>query len=317
MDAVSGSILNLGKTLALKTLSALGTYSSKEAPGAASGSTQNNTTNGSNFDDTLKALLGNDPAKKVSEEELFSALIHERLGKLKGEGVAKEYNDLLSKAKQSLTKANGYVPLEDAAKEALKQLQAKGSIDPKEADVIYSQSFAAAQLDGNTEALFDDRGGANDPTIAVAQMEQALLLSRAKIDGFDSGVATAPTRTLSEASNSNSLATQPTLAGSASGSDAGFLFKPVSESDGKLVVLLPARLSGMVSNLTLIGADGKVIESGRYTGNGNGGREHFRFTKSGGSYPDGLSVQAKLNNGELVRYLIGETSTRTENIRAA
>jgi hypothetical protein len=317
MDAVSSSILNIGSTLAKKTLNALGTYTSKETTNGSSNATPTTPQKGSKFDETLRALLGNDPAKKVSEEELFSALIQERLGKLKGDGVAREYNELLSKSKQNLTRGNGYVPLEDAAKEALKQLQASGSIDSKEADSIYSQSFAAAQLDSNTETLFDDRGGANDPTIAVAQMEQALLLSQAKIDSFDSGAAVAQSRSLSEPSNGKSLPTQTTTSGSASGSDAGFLFKPTSESDGKLVVLLPPRLSGMVSSLTLIDGDGKVIENGRYTGNGNGGREHFRFSKSGGSYPDGLTVQAKLNNGDLVRYLIGETSNRTENISAA
>jgi hypothetical protein len=88
----------------------------------------------------------------------------------------------------------------------------------------------------------------------------------------------------------------------------------VSDSDGKLAVLLPPNLAGLVQSVSLVGANGEVIESGRYAGNGNGGRDHYRFTKPGGQYSDGLSVIATLTNGQLVKYIINETSQRTENI---
>jgi hypothetical protein len=95
---------------------------------------------------------------------------------------------------------------------------------------------------------------------------------------------------------------------------SGFLFKPVSDSDGKLAVLLPSQLAGLVKAVTLVGPNGEILEKGRYTGNGNGGRDHFRFSKTGGSYPDGLSVQVTMMNDEIVRYIIGETSERNENL---
>jgi hypothetical protein len=69
----------------------------------------------------------------------------------------------------------------------------------------------------------------------------------------------------------------------------GFLWKPVSDTRGKLAILLPAGLSGTAS-VTLFGPDGKKLEDGIYSGNGNGDRDHFRFNKVGGDYPKGTVV---------------------------
>lgn len=260
------------------------------------------------FEQTLKGLLGPDSAKKVSEEELFSALVQERIKKTKGEAGLKEFQETLAKHKQSLQKPDGFVPLEQATKQALIEFRDAKKLTTEETDSLYSQCFAAAQLDGNTEALFDDRGGPNDPTMAVAAMEQALLLSNASIDKFDSGAATAPQRSVEEpTTNKATHVSSGTSAG-----DVGFLFKPISDSDGKLAVLLPPRLSGLVKSVTLVGPNGEILETGRYAGNGNGGREHFRFSKPGGQYPDGLTVEVTLATSELVKYFIRETSERDE-----
>jgi hypothetical protein len=291
----------------------LANVSSSQASGTADKGTSSGKTGGE-FDTTLKSFLGTDSAKKVSEEELFSALVQERLKKSKGEDALKKFQDLLTSSKDRLKKSDGYVPVEDATKEALKTLRDQGVLDAKEADSIYSQSFAAAQLDDNKDTLFDDRGGPGDPTIAVATMEQALLLSRTVMDKYDAGTEQAPERSLSEVSSGKVAVA---AVGTGGGSDAGFLFKPVSESNKKLVVLLPSALGGMVQGLSLIGPNGEVLETGKYSGNGNGGRDHFRFSKPGGSYPDGVVVQATLNSGELVRYVIPDTSKRTENISRA
>ncbi len=269
---------------------------------------------GGEFDQTLKAFIAPNEGNKVSEEELFSALVQERIKKTQGDGALGEFTTVLNSCKSRMRKADGYVPVEEATKQALIEFKEAKKISQEEVDKIYSESFAAAQLDENKEALFDGRGGANDPTIAVASMEQALLLSRAKIESFDSGTAKADIRSISEAATGKAVGTAGSEA--VTGTDAGFLFKPTSESDGKLVVLLPARLTGLVSGLSLIGPDGQVLESGRYRGVGNGGREHFRFSKPGGQYPNGSTVQAKLVTGEIVRYLISNTSQRTENTAA-
>lgn len=270
---------------------------------------------GGEFDQTLKAFISPGEGNKVSEEELFSALVQERIKKTHGEGGLSEFSTMLNSCKSRMKKADGYVPVEEATKQALIEFRDAKKLSQEETDKIYSESFAAAQLDDNKDVLFDGRGGANDPTIAVATMEQALLLSRAKIESFDDGTSKADIRSVSEAATGRAVATAGSEA--ATGAEAGFLFKPVSESDGKLVVLLPSRLTGLVSGVSLVGPDGQVIESGRYRGVGNGGREHFRFSKPGGQYGNGSTVQATLITGEIVRYLISNTSQRTENISAS
>jgi hypothetical protein len=283
---------------------------SSQVVGAKSGSV-NSTAEAGDFDATLKSLLSSDPAKKVSEEELFSGLVQERIKKTKGDEGLKEFQTLLEQSKGSHKKADGFIAHEDATKEALKAFQAAGKLTQEETDSIYSQAFAAAQLDENKEALFDDRGGPNDPTMAVAAMEQALLLSKAMIQKFDDGTEKAPSRTVSEATVGKGMHVG---GGHSEAGSSGFLFKPVSDSDGKLAVLLPSQLAGLVKAVTLVGPNGEILEKGRYTGNGNGGRDHFRFSKTGGSYPDGLSVQVTMMNDEIVRYIIGETSERNENL---
>jgi hypothetical protein len=265
------------------------------------------------FNTTLKALLSPDKTNKVSEEELFSALVQERIKKTKGESALSEFKTIFESAKKRLQKPDGFVPMEDATKEALKEFRDAQKISKEEADSIFSQAFAGAQLDQNKDALYDNRGGPNDPTMAVAEMEQALLLSGALIDKFDAGTDKAPTRSLDTPSNSS--ATAGSGVNGADPGSAGFLFKPVSESDKKLVVLLPPRLAGLVKGLSLIGPNGEVIETGRYSGNGNEGRDHYRFSRAGSQYPDGVIVQATLATGELVRYTIRETSQRTENLQ--
>jgi hypothetical protein len=270
------------------------------------------TGSGGAFDQTLRAFISPAAGNKVSEEELFSALVQERIKKSHGDTALGEFSTMLNNCKSRLKKADGYVPVEEATKQALIEFRDAKKLSQEETDKIYSESFAAAQLDENKEVLFDNRGGANDPTIAVATMEQALLLSRAKIESFDSGTSKADIRSVSEAATGNTASAVGT--GAVVGGDAGFLFKPVSESDGKLVVLLPSRLTGLVSGVSIVGPDGQILESGRYRGVGNGGREHFRFTKPGGQYANGSKIEAKLVTGEIVRYLISNTSQRAENL---
>ena len=165
---------------------------------------ENDTSNAEDFDTYLKSLLVPDSANQVSEEELFAALISERLKNLKGEETASEYNSILSEKKNELMRADGYVPFEDAAKAALRKLGDLEKISSQEADQIYSQSFNAAQLDDNKNALYDNRGSANDPTIATASLEQALFLARQMIEQYDNGETepTPPASPLNPAANS-------------------------------------------------------------------------------------------------------------------
>jgi len=262
---------------------------------------------GDEFEVTLRKYTTPDAANKVSEEDLFAGLVQERLQSIKGDGALASFQEKFTAQKDKMRAADGYIPMEDAAKAALKELRSDGTLSTEEADTIYSQAFAGAQLDDNKDALYDGRGGMNDQTVALATMEQALLGSRVLVQKVDAGNEEVKIRSLDEASNTKTAAA---VSGSGDTSD-DFLFKPVSESDGNLVVLLPSSLTGLISSASLIGPDGTLIESGRYSGVGNGDRTHFRFSKPGSSYPANLTVQAKLDNGETVSFNVANPSERT------
>jgi hypothetical protein len=77
---------------------------------------------------------------------------------------------------------------------------------------------------------------------------------------------------------------------------SGFVWKPRSESNGRLVVLLPSSFAGKVGNVT-IRRGSETVESGVFVGNTNGNRPTFRFSQWGGAYGGDLTVVANLNGG--------------------
>jgi len=93
----------------------------------------------------------------------------------------------------------------------------------------------------------------------------------------------------------------------------GFLWKPISDKNGDLAILLPKQYTGRVKQVRILSPDGtKTIGKGKYSGVGNGDREHFRFPKPGSSYPDGAIVLIEMENGAIRNFKIKDTSRRTE-----
>ena len=90
----------------------------------------------------------------------------------------------------------------------------------------------------------------------------------------------------------------------------GFLYKPFSDSDGKLVVLTPESMAGNVASVTVRGPDGSVLATGIPKGNGNGGRDHFRFDKPGSAFPPNVTVEVQLRDGSTKSYPIENPSLR-------
>lgn len=108
--------------------------------------------------------------------------------------------------------------------------------------------------------------------------------------------------------SSSSSASAP----SSSGGSGGFLWKPVSEGDGKLVVLLPSSLRGRVSGAE-IQKGGSLVERGKFAGDThNGNRPHYRFSKPGAGYGSGLTLVAFLNGGGKKSWSIPNGGSRVE-----
>jgi hypothetical protein len=255
----------------------------------------------------LKNLLIADSAGQVHEEALQHALVASLLS---------ERNDGASSAYQSAFGAAMAVgvPTEDAVKFALTKIVQAGLISTKDAENINGVSFRAAQLDNNLEALYDNRGSANDPTIAVMELNSAVEKAKSTLAQINSGELSLTARSLNASSNQKLSLAYATNVGSTSG-DNGFLWKPISESDGKLVVLLPASQTGSVSYAELYSSlppsEETLLEKGRFSGDThNGGRAHFRFSKPGGAYPDGAYVVATLFDGSQVSFQINDSSGR-------
>ena len=97
---------------------------------------------------------------------------------------------------------------------------------------------------------------------------------------------------------------------SAGGSSNEFLWKPQSESNGNLVVLLPSSLTGNIDSVEVLGPNGEPLATGSSAGVANGGREHFRFNKPGGSFPNGSSVRVTLRDGRTMNIPVGNTASR-------
>lgn len=265
------------------------------------------------FLETLKGFLGNGSANEISEEDLFAAVVKNKIKESKGEEALAEFQEFVDNATNELRRPDGFVSHEDVTKAALKECREAELLTSEETDSIYSESFAAAQLDGNKEALFDDRGGETDSTKAVSAMEAALLGARTILEGFSDGTLEVESRSVDEASfGHNGSGSTPDVGGST----AGFLWKPESDSDGKLAVLLPTSLAGQIQNVVLKDSNDTVLEEGRYAGNGNGGRDHYRFNAPGGSYPNNSVLQVTLKSGEVLEYLIDSTSSRLEDLVA-
>lgn len=95
-----------------------------------------------------------------------------------------------------------------------------------------------------------------------------------------------------------------------------FIWKPESDKDGKLAIILPSKFTGKVKNVRIVNAEGKLLERGAYSGTGNPGkegpREHFRFDKPGAKYKDGVFVEIVMEDKSVKRIQIKETSKRVE-----
>ena len=122
------------------------------------------------FSAYLMKSLGRTGQQEVNEEELFSAVISQRLNAENPE-AATFYDQKVKELSVSMARADGYVPLEDVAKSALQATVDEGHVTQEQAEVINGEAFSSAQRDENLDCLYDGRGD----TAAVATMEEAMF----------------------------------------------------------------------------------------------------------------------------------------------
>ncbi len=278
------------------------------------------------FDKDIRSVLTPDAQGNVHEEELQHGIVT---------SILKHLDPKAAEAYQTAVEnyiGNGNPPrsAEDAVKLALQDVVDQGLITQAQAEKINGLSFKAAQLDDNKEALFDGKGGAGDNTIAVMNLAEAISMAGAEIakilggeDAFEPRALTAPSNMKAPSpaagAAANGAAAAQGSAGGAGGISDAFLWKPQSEKDGKLIVLMPHKYLGQIQSVALHSSlppsAGNMIEQGKLTSPATGGhmgREHYRFNKSGGGYPNGLYVVATLQSGQQITIQVNNTASRLE-----
>lgn len=264
----------------------------------------------------IKKVLTPDAAGKIHEEELQYAIVTHLLNRSKsgaGDEFQKIFGSLIGTGKPPLG-------TEDATKRALEKLVSSGTVDLKTAEQINGASFEAAQLDAFTNLLFDGTGGANDATIAVMAIDQAAAKAETALKKMEQPDSQTLAKSL--AAPSNGVMSSSELNGKDSGKTVqagnidpkGFLWKPFSANDGKLVVLLPKSMTGSIKDCAIYRdlppSAENLIERGKYSGDANGDRSHFRFTHPGSYFPQKCYVVAETKKGAEVAFEISSPSSR-------
>ncbi len=111
--------------------------------------------------------------------------------------------------------------------------------------------------------------------------------------------------------NQATAAKSSSSSSSSGGGSGGFLWKPVSESNGQLVIQRPGSRRGTVAGCSISGSFGS--ETGGWGGDThNGRRPHYRFSKSGGSYGSNIRVTARTTSGTKTWTVPNGSSRHTE-----
>jgi len=144
---------------------------------------------------SIRRMTGTDLRGTVSEEALFAGVVG--LNVLMEAG-RETYDRFAERVRQLTNTPEAGRSTEQAAKIALQELQAKKLISKNTATNIYSNAFAASQLDQESRALYDAIGGRRDKTTAVAAFRAAVASGVAKREQIERGELSAPTRDIRE-----------------------------------------------------------------------------------------------------------------------
>ena len=255
---------------------------------------------------------------KVTEHDLYAAAIHNKMKNEHPEKLArfeKEFENRLLRLEIRTDK----IKVRAAANRAIRGMVKSGLFTRSEAREIRQESFGKAQLDSDRSWLSRIRGA--DPEDApVRNLSSALELFEANTGATDSEFEEFRSRRrerrrarrakLNQSAGTNGSSHVGTNSVGSSSAPDNFIWKPMSESDGNLVILLPQNFTDNVAGVSVYGPDGEMLEEGRATGVANGGREHFRFSQPGENFPAGSEVVIRLSDGTTQKIVISDPSSR-------
>jgi len=303
------------------------------------------------LDKTYGALHSRRPndASAISEQDLYAANAHQALAKLNpgsGERFLTELTQIAPKIAENHGTALGF----KAADRVMRAMVRDGTLSHAEYRDIRASALGRSQIDSDRTSLSRTNLKASTDGAAVSRItiqskvESNAVATVAEVQAFKHFERTHPTRidraaevggkaTISGGSVvASDQITPPTSSPPVStpaapesiGGDTlipdkqikaktGFLWKPVSDSDGRLAILLPPALTGRSVGVQVLSPDGnRVLATGRYSGVGNGFRDHFRFDRSGGNFPPNSIVKVTLNDGQVGTVLIERPGQRNE-----
>lgn len=254
------------------------------------------------FEKRLGEFLGKTGKSEVNEEELFAAVASERVRALKGKKASKHFDKIMNQTIEGFQGSD--LNFEQLTKFSLNQLVGARRISHDDANIIYSQAFAAAQLDFNENALYGERGNAR----AVAEVSSAIAKAQTVVEEVKNGQRDLLIRDRFEPEAAEQ---QSSIKRGGSGNfdgAGGFLFKPFSDVDGNMLILAPKELNGWIDRVEIKDRNGRLLDTAQTSGVGHSGREYIKFRKSGSEYPEQITVDIVLNSGGVRSYYIPDSS---------
>lgn len=263
-----------------------------------SGKTKKAKTQSDSFERLIRENLVPDKNGEVNEEQLFVAAAAAKISQSSGANARERF---LSEVSANFSQSHSY---EEAGKAALKKIQDLGIISSRSLGKIYSQAFAAAQLDSNTEALWDGTGGRRDKTIAVGDKTEAAATAAERLQEFLLNPDSVTSRDVDEIP----LGRVDHQKGRTIDGPGNFSFNPARASDGFAEITVPKEVSQKVTAVLLRDFSGNIIDVASETDADENGARKFAFSASGISFPSNIIVEVQLTKGPALRYLIPRPS---------
>jgi len=141
------------------------------------------------FGKTLQSLMGKkDQASQINEEELFAGTMYQLVKNRFGDSIAGDFKSAYQLSLVDKPGKERVASAERAAKDTLKFMVSSTLISREDARAIQDQAFQAAQIDGNSDFLWDSIGD----TKAVTSVARGSRLVQKRLeDSGDTPVATA------------------------------------------------------------------------------------------------------------------------------